>query len=260
MLKKTLPRIVTLIISVSLGVNPFIFAAEEPEEIRICGALTITDLLITPNKAAIEKVANVRLLEISEEGSGKGIENLIAGRCQIAMISSTLSVISQELNKLNSTFINLNDYREFVVGVTETKFVIYPSNPVSSLTEDQIKKILKGDISNWKEVGGQDTPIKIFIPKIGDGVRATVQSVLLDEDQFSPTATVLKSPRETQEWVGKTVGGISFCNFRLLDPSVKFLTIKDFEISQILTVVIKKDPSTKIKAVIAELQKYGTKL
>jgi len=41
-------------------------------------------------------------------------------------------------------------------------FITSKSNPIDSLTLDQIKHILSGQITNWKEVGGNDEPINII--------------------------------------------------------------------------------------------------
>ena len=41
-------------------------------------------------------------------------------------------------------------------------FLINRNNPVKSLTVEQIKDIYSGKITNWKEVGGDDAPIRAF--------------------------------------------------------------------------------------------------
>ena len=41
-------------------------------------------------------------------------------------------------------------------------FLINKNNPVQSLTIEQIKGIYSGQITNWKEVGGDDAPIVVF--------------------------------------------------------------------------------------------------
>lgn len=38
-------------------------------------------------------------------------------------------------------------------------FVVNASNPVDSLTSDQLRKIYSGEITNWSQVGGNDEPI-----------------------------------------------------------------------------------------------------
>ncbi|MBQ5989656.1 MAG: substrate-binding domain-containing protein [Oscillospiraceae bacterium] len=41
-------------------------------------------------------------------------------------------------------------------------FIVNKNNPVNSLTQDQIRDIYSGVITNWKEVGGNDAPIVPF--------------------------------------------------------------------------------------------------
>ncbi|MCH3994322.1 MAG: phosphate ABC transporter permease subunit PstC [Prevotella sp.] len=40
--------------------------------------------------------------------------------------------------------------------------VVNKSNPVNELNADQINKVFDQDISNWKQLGGKDRPIKVF--------------------------------------------------------------------------------------------------
>ncbi|MEG0367017.1 MAG: substrate-binding domain-containing protein [Coprobacillus sp.] len=48
------------------------------------------------------------------------------------------------------------------IGKEGFVFFVNKDNPVSSLTDDQIKSIYHGDITNWKEVGGNDEEITAF--------------------------------------------------------------------------------------------------
>ncbi|GAB2586579.1 LysM peptidoglycan-binding domain-containing protein [Dyella jejuensis] len=54
-----------------------------------------------------------------------------------------------------------------------------PSNPVSSLTLQQVHDIYYGKITNWKEVGGNDAPMDVFaVASPGDGVEYSLRKLL----------------------------------------------------------------------------------
>lgn len=54
-----------------------------------------------------------------------------------------------------------------------------PSNPVSSLTLQQVHDIYFGKIMNWKDVGGNDSPMDVFaVASPGDGVEFSLRKLL----------------------------------------------------------------------------------
>ena len=52
-----------------------------------------------------------------------------------------------------------------VVAQAPIVLVVHVSNPINNLTSDQVNAIFKGQITNWKQVGGWDTPIRnVMLP------------------------------------------------------------------------------------------------
>ncbi len=41
--------------------------------------------------------------------------------------------------------------------------IMHPSNPVENITSDQVRDIYLGKIKNWKELGGVDAPLQLFV-------------------------------------------------------------------------------------------------
>lgn len=57
---------------------------------------------------------------------------------------------------------------------------------VRALTRDQMVKIYEGDIRNWKQVGGPDTPIKFYNPKRGRGTWELFATWLYKDQRLAP--------------------------------------------------------------------------
>ncbi|NLA86867.1 MAG: phosphate ABC transporter substrate-binding protein [Clostridiales bacterium] len=54
------------------------------------------------------------------------------------------------------------DYELTPIAMDALVFVVNASNPVNDLTTEQLQKIYTGEITNWKEVGGDDVAIEAF--------------------------------------------------------------------------------------------------
>src|SRR5690606_8737904 len=73
-------------------------------------------------------------------------------------------------------------------GVT---FYVNESNPLSSLTMEQLEGIYLGDITNWKEVGGPDAPIVVYTRENSSGTYVFVKDNLLGGEDYTPRAQTL---------------------------------------------------------------------
>ena len=83
-------------------------------------------------------------------GSGSGIQAATDGRCDIGLSSRALK--PAETEKLVGTTVALD-------GIV---MIVSKSNKISDLSLEQIGKIYKGEITNWKEIGGADAPIVLI--------------------------------------------------------------------------------------------------
>lgn len=59
-------------------------------------------------------------------------------------------------------------------------FFVHKDNPVESLTQEQVKKIYSGEITNWKEVGGNDEDIVAFQRNEGSGSQSRLKRFMAD--------------------------------------------------------------------------------
>lgn len=78
-------------------------------------------------------------------------------------------------------------------------FVVNADNPVDNLTTEQVRKIYSGEITNWKDVGGNDAPIEAFQRNEGAGSQALMVKLVMQELEFANTQT---------DYIIGTMGGL----------------------------------------------------
>jgi phosphate transport system substrate-binding protein len=83
------------------------------------------------------------------------------------------------------------------------------SNPVSKLTVDEIGKIFRGEIRNWKEVGGNDGLITMYGRQSNSGTYVFFQEFILKGD-YSPKMNHMNGTAQIVEAVKQDVSGIGY--------------------------------------------------
>ena len=117
-------------------------------------------------------------------------------------------------------------------------FFVHKDNPVENLTQEQVKKIYSGEITNWKEVGGNDEDIVAFQRNEGSGSQSRLKRFMADTPIMeAPTEQVndfmVGIIDKVSDYKNKTnsIG----CSFRyymegiIKNPNVKILKIDGIE-------------------------------
>lgn len=104
--------------------------------------------------------------------------------------------------------------------------VVSKNVTVDDLSLEQLKGIFSGQITNWKEVGGDDATIVVLNRKAGSGTRATFEAAVFGDEavDFKGDAELDKSG-DVQTQMGSTDNAISYLDFSHFDDS-KFNAIK----------------------------------
>ncbi|MGH8104872.1 MAG: substrate-binding domain-containing protein [Arenimonas sp.] len=139
------------------------------------------NIIRTPAKGGRIKIGARRddetlIVEISGNGSRAGFQDLVTGGTEIAMMSRALSV--QEIDdgwQLGS--LNSPD-QEHVIGLQAMTVIVHPSNRVTGLDMIQLSKIIAGQITDWRQVGGKPGPIRLHIARQGTGLAELQASIL----------------------------------------------------------------------------------
>ncbi len=122
-------------------------------------------------------------VEIQGGGSSQGVKDASDG-------ISAIGTSSRDLKDKEKEF----GLKEHIIAYDGIAVVAHPSNPVSNLTKDQLTKIFKGEITNWKDVGGNDAEILVVTREDGSGTRSAFEELLkLQESKDGSIVSFMKS-------------------------------------------------------------------
>ncbi len=130
---------------ISLSILPP--AQAETNKLVITGSSTMAPLILEIGKRFEARHSHVRV-DVQTGGSSRGIADTLNGLADIGMVSRALD---EQENHLHGAVVAHD-------GIT---LIIHASNPLTQLSNDQIRKIYRGDITRWVEVGGNDAPITV---------------------------------------------------------------------------------------------------
>jgi len=77
------------------------------------------------------------------------------------------------------------------IGVDALVFIVNEDNPVTDLTQRQLRDIYAGKITNWKDVGGQDLDIVAFQRRSDSGSQTLFQKLLIQGGELMDPPTEL---------------------------------------------------------------------
>ena len=112
--------------------------------------------------------------QIKSSQTHQAIINLIDNKADLILSAREMS--SDEKEHANSLGIGLI---ESPIALDALIFIVHPSNPIQSLTTEQIQDIYMGKITNWKEVGGIDAQINPYVRNTNSGSQELMESLVM---------------------------------------------------------------------------------
>lgn len=142
-------------------------------------------------------------------GSSLGLRNLIERHCDMAL--STRKPTKQEQLMAQDAKVEL---KEFIVAKEAWVIVANPECGVFRLTKQEVADIFSGKIRNWKEVGGDDLPIHVFIRGNTSGCyKGFKEMFFTNGEDYSESALQLGDNFKVKQQVEKYKGAISFLGY-----------------------------------------------
>ena len=172
-------------------------------KIEIAGSDTLLQLVSGLAESYSKQNPNVKI-SVTGGGSGAGIASLINGNIDIADASRK---IKQE--ELDNAAANGVKPFEFVIANDMLSVIVNEDNPVKKLTIDQLSEIFKGNITNWKQVGGDDKEITLYGRQSTSGTYTFFMEDVVKGD-YSPEMRNLEGNQAILDAVKQDSSGIGY--------------------------------------------------
>ena len=163
-------------------------------------------------------------VSVTGGGSGTGIAGLLNGTTDICASSRDLQDKERTLAVQKKI-----DLVEHAVARDGLAIIVNPSNPVTELSMEQLRKIFTGEYANWQDVGGPDLPVIVLSRESSSGTFVFFQEFVLNKADYTPRARLLAGTSALVQSVAADKGAITYVGLAFAleaKDSVKVLPVK----------------------------------
>jgi phosphate transport system substrate-binding protein len=128
-------------------------------------------------------------------------------------------------------------------------FIVHPSNPVKSLTWEQIRDIHTGKITNWKELGGKDLTITVYTDAKASATRGLIKQVVMANSEYAANAKAVDFVKLVNDMVSADESGIGGLGLGFVNP-VQTSIVATKKIERPLGFITVGAPSAKVQKVM----------
>ena len=188
------------------------------------GAAAVSGTVSTDGSTSMEKVigalsesymaANKGVtVNYNPTGSGAGITAVQEGTCDIGLSSRALKDEEKAAG-----------LQETVLAYDGIAIIVHPDNPVSDLSIEQIAQLYTGEITNWKDVGGNDAQMVLIGREAASGTRDGFESITGTKDKCQYRQE-LTSTGDVITAVSQNPDAIGYASLASIKDSVKALNV-----------------------------------
>jgi len=179
-------------------------AVSAQDVVQVKGSDTLVNLVQRLAEVYMEKNPGAAIA-VTGGGSGVGIAALCANKIAIADASRAMKEKEYIAAKENGVV-----PVEISIAIDGLCFITSEAVNLKSLTKGQIGAIYRGEIKNWKEVGGPDMPVSLYGRQPSSGTYAFVQEEVMGNKNYTPKMKQMNGNAQIIEAVKAEKGGIGY--------------------------------------------------
>jgi len=194
--------------------------AELEGTINVQGSDTLLNVSTAWSESFMDANPGVEI-SVQGGGSGTGIAAIINGTVDFANASRQIK--DEELTEAEGKGMSIVEHEVAIDGIA---VVVNPANSVEELSLDDLGKIFRGEITNWKDVGGKDAEIVLLSRDSSSGTYEYFKEEVVGEDaEYAASAKLLPSNQAIADEVGANEAGIGYIGLGYLTDDVKVVAI-----------------------------------
>ena len=219
--------ILSILLSACLSSPTSSSGGEASSYIQNKGSDTIVNLALAWAERYQQEHPEVRI-SVTGGGTGTGMAALISGTVDIANASRQIK--SEEVQEAEKNGIEPHEY---VIARDAIAVIVNPENPIDQITLEQVSRIYRGEINNWKELGSYDRPIVRVSRETNSGTHVYfLESVIRlgDSDNkflFSTDTLLLPSSEGIIAEVSENPNAIGYDGLGYVTPTVKMIALAE---------------------------------
>lgn len=198
--------------------------AKESKVIQAKGSDTILNVTQGIAEEFMQKNPKAKIA-VTGGGSGVGISALLNKTTDIAMASRSMK--QSEIDKAKELGIGVE---EVVLGFDGITLIVNQNNQVKGLDSVTLGKIFRGEITNWKEVGGDDAKIVALSRDSSSGTHEFFKEHVIrggekNNLEYGPETLYMPSNEAIKQEVKSNKYAIGYIGMGYMDDSVHSLAI-----------------------------------
>lgn len=182
----------------------------KPDKIVILGSNTIGEELAPRLAAEFKKEHPAVAFDLEFKGTTYGLGALIVGRCDIAAASRDATTNEVELAKARGV-----EFNDAVIGAYDVAVVVNAACPIGNLTRDQVRDLFTGTAQNWKDVGGPDAPVHLYIRHPISGTYLGFRELAMKNEPYALHLQTCTNYEDLVKAVARDASGIGYSTFSL---------------------------------------------
>jgi phosphate transport system substrate-binding protein len=153
-------------------------------------------------------------VEVQGGGSTAGLQAVDNGLADIGMCSRELT--AEETRQ----------FTRILVARDGLAIVVNADNRVTKLSIEKIRALFAGRLTNWREVGGQDGPVRPITREEGSGTRESFVRLVMGKERISRRALTQESNGAVKELVKGDPAAIGYMSLGLVDNEIGAVAVE----------------------------------